>query len=574
MASTVSSGLVRSASKVIKSRPPTEGSSVVSPRRLHRVERAYLRQLLSPAFALLAIAIIEGFSWTPWQIVAPTTLLLTAVVASTFVGGLVDGLISAGITVWYYSYLLSSPGTIFPYTHETLRRVLVYACSAPAIALMVGVIKQRAARIAADAARRERDSSDAVYASLTWSREAEKTGREAERRYRAFFDANVAGIVHAFRDGRVLQCNETLRRMIGFDTVEEIKARDIRDLFQERADFDRIVERLDRGTLSVEEELGFRRRDGDPRRVRLTARRLEEGARLVVEVSVVDITPQWMAQTQAATLETKLAAQEADNAVLGREVDALAHAVAHDLRAPLRRMDDLSEALIVDYGLRLDGEGRARLNRLATTSRNMEKLVRQFIELSRLTGGELKREAVNLSAVAQEVAESLRALRPGDDVTCKITPGLSANGDPSLLRLALTHMIGTAWCATAGRPGSYIEFGTARVGDRQTFVITDGGGGLDRPYAGALPGAVQRLDNGYGPGDGDGPGPGPDGGLGPNGGLGPGATAVTLVMVQRIIQRHGGRVWVEATPEGGAVFFTLGHQSGKSSTSPSIPLAL
>ena len=68
--------------------------------------------------------------------------------------------------------------------------MLVYACSAPAVALMVGVIKQRAARIAADAARRERDSSDAVYASLTWSREAEKTGREAERRYRAFFDAN------------------------------------------------------------------------------------------------------------------------------------------------------------------------------------------------------------------------------------------------------------------------------------------------------------------------------------------------------------------------------------------------
>jgi len=276
----------------------------------------------------------------------------------------------------------------------------------------------------------------------------------------------------------------------------------------------------------------------------------------------VDITPQWLAQTQAATLESKLATQEADNAVLSREVDALAHAVAHDLRAPIRRMDDLSEALIVDYGLRLDGEGRARLNRLATTSRNMEKLVRQFIELSRLTGGELKREAVDLSAVAQDVAESLRARHPGDDVTCKITPGLSANGDPSLLRLALTHMIGTAWCATAGRPGSYIEFGTARVGDRETFVITDGGGGLDRPYAGALPGAVQRLDNGYGPGH------------GPDGGLGPGATAVALVMVQRIIQRHGGRVWVEATPEGGAVFFTLGHQSGKSSTSSSIPLAL
>src|SRR6266478_1463586 len=101
MASTVSSDLVRSASKVIRSRPPTEGSSVVSPRRLHRVERAYLRQLLSPAFALIAIAIIEGFSWTPWQIVAPTTLLLTAVVASTFVGCLHDAAASVVSTRHY-----------------------------------------------------------------------------------------------------------------------------------------------------------------------------------------------------------------------------------------------------------------------------------------------------------------------------------------------------------------------------------------------------------------------------------------------------------------------------------------
>src|SRR5438445_3695936 len=134
-----------------------------------------------------------------------------------------------------------------------------------------------------------------------------------------------------------------------------------------------------------------------------------------------------MAQTQPATLETKLAATDADNAVLGRDADALAHPLAHDLRAPLRRMDDLGEALIVDYGLRLDGEGRARLNRLATTSRNMEKLVRQFIELSRLTGGELKRETVDLSAVAQDVAGGLRAGHPGDDVTRKTARRLPAN---------------------------------------------------------------------------------------------------------------------------------------------------
>ena len=141
-----------------------------------------MRRLLGPAIAVVVVALIEVLSWTPLKFAASAPILILAVVCATFVGGLVDGLIAAGIVVWYYAYDLSSTGMAFPYTHETLRRVFVFACSAPAVSLMVGLLKQRAARIAAEAARKERESADAVYTSLTWTREAERFGREAERR--------------------------------------------------------------------------------------------------------------------------------------------------------------------------------------------------------------------------------------------------------------------------------------------------------------------------------------------------------------------------------------------------------
>ncbi len=344
----------------------------MSPRRRHRVHRQYLRQLLSPAFALAAVALLEVLSWTPWSFAVPTTILLTAVVASTFVGGLVDGLISAGITAWYYSYLLSSPGMVFPYSHEALRRVLVFACSAPAVALMVGVIKQRAARVAAEAKRKERESSDAVFASLTWTRDAQKTGREAERRYRALFDASVMGILRGFRDGRPVECNEAFVRLLGYGDRADVMARNTRDFFAASADFERVLERLDSGGLSIEEELGFRRKDGEIRRMRLSARRLEEGAGLVIELGVVDVTPQHQAEARAAALEARMVAHEGEVAALRLEADALAQAMAHDLRAPVRRIDDLSQSLLVDYGLALDGDGRARLNRLEATNRGVD----------------------------------------------------------------------------------------------------------------------------------------------------------------------------------------------------------
>jgi PAS domain-containing protein len=176
------------------------------------------------------------------------------------VGGIVDGLIAAGIAVWYYAYELSSPAMTFPYTHEALRRVLVFACSAPAVALMVGLLKQRAARATAEAARKERESADAVYTSLTWTREADRSGREAERRFRGFFDTSVVGVMHTLREGRVVECNQTLVDVLGCDSRDELMTMDAGRLFEDPAEYNALLTEVGRGSARAERDVALWRR--------------------------------------------------------------------------------------------------------------------------------------------------------------------------------------------------------------------------------------------------------------------------------------------------------------------------
>jgi PAS domain S-box-containing protein len=317
---------------------------------------------------VVVVVLIEILSWTPLKLAAPAPILILAVVCATFVGGLVDGLIAAGITVWYYAYNLSSTGTTFPYTHETLRRVLVFGCSAPAVALMVGLLKQRAARSTAEAARKERESADAVYTSLTWTREAERFGREAERRFRAFFDPSVVGVMHTLRDRRLVECNQTLVELLGCDTRQELMTMEADRLFEDPTDYAGLMAEVDRGSARAERDIALWRRSGKPLWVRVFVRRLDDPARTVFEWSVVDITRQRQAEARAAALQAELDRRQGNQGALLQEIEGFAYAVAYDLRSPLRRMDELSQTLLASYGLKLDAAGRDSLTRLAASS--------------------------------------------------------------------------------------------------------------------------------------------------------------------------------------------------------------
>ena len=516
------------------------GSNPANPPLKERRRRAFARRLLGPAIALAVVVLIEVLSWTPLKFTASAPILILSVVCATYLTGLVDGLIAAGIVVWYYAYDLSATGTVFPYTHETFRRVLVFACSAPAVALMVGLLKQRAARITAEAARKERESADAVYASLTWTREADRAGREAERRFRAFFDTSVVGVMHTVPEGRVVECNQTLVGLLGCDSREELLAMDADRLFEDPTEYRGLLVEITRSAGSAERDLAMWRRNGKPTWMRVCVKRLDDAARTVFEWSVVDITPQRQAEARAAGFRAELERRQGDGAALLQEIEGFAYAVAFDLRGPLRRIDELSQALLTGYGLKLDAAGRDSLTRLAASNAAVERLVQSLLELARASGGEMRRNAVDLSALAQTIVQALRARDPQRQVDVVITQGLTTVGDPTLLRQALTHLIGNAWAFTSGRPSARIELGEAKADGRPAYVVRDDGAGFDRAYTGPLPGAIQRLRSAD-----EWPGAG-----------------LALAMVQRIVQRHGGRIWTEGSPEGATFYFTLGEPPG------------
>jgi signal transduction histidine kinase len=215
-----------------------------------------------------------------------------------------------------------------------------------------------------------------------------------------------------------------------------------------------------------------------------------------------------------------------------RELEAFSYSVSHDLRAPLRAIHGFSQAVLEDAGPRLDEQGRDHLRRVRAAADRMGLLIDDLLELSRVSRTEMRVEPVDLSQLAHRVAAELRQGHAGRVVEVRIDEGLSAAGDPRLLRLALQNLLDNAWKFTARRPRGTIEVG-ARNGDERVFFVRDNGAGFDMSYADKLFGVFQRLHTPT-----EFPG-----------------TGVGLAIVQRIVHRHGGRVWAEAVPDRGATFF-------------------
>ena len=219
-----------------------------------------------------------------------------------------------------------------------------------------------------------------------------------------------------------------------------------------------------------------------------------------------------------------------------KELEAFSYSVSHDLRAPLRGLDGFSQALLEDYGDKLDLNGKHLLQRIREASRRMDRLIEDLLNLSRLSRTELNREPVDLSGLARDVADELHRLEPQRRVEMHIADDLKAEGDPRLLRVALENLLGNAWKYTAKRPQAMIEFGRNEANGNSSFFVRDDGVGFDMQYVGKLFAPFQRLH-----GMNEFPG-----------------TGVGLATVQRIIHRHGGRVWVQAEVNKGATFyFTL-----------------
>jgi PAS domain S-box-containing protein len=224
-------------------------------------------------------------------------------------------------------------------------------------------------------------------------------------------------------------------------------------------------------------------------------------------------------------------------AAANRELEAFSYSVSHDLRAPLRGIDGFSRALEEDYGERVDDEGRRYLGRIRGATRRMGQIIDDLLLLSRVARSDLRRERVDLGAVALEVYGALRAADPARDVRLAVGQGLVAEVDGRLVRLLLENLIGNAWKYTGRLPRAHVEFAARAENGETVYYIRDDGAGFDMNYADKLFGAFQRLHSAT-----EFPGSG-----------------IGLATVARIVHRHGGRVWAEGQSGRGATFFfTLG----------------
>jgi light-regulated signal transduction histidine kinase (bacteriophytochrome) len=230
--------------------------------------------------------------------------------------------------------------------------------------------------------------------------------------------------------------------------------------------------------------------------------------------------------TTADELEQRLAATE-------RELDALSFGVSHDLRAPLRHVNGFSRALLEDCVDELDATGQDYLHRIVAAAERMAAMLDGLLELARLGRAELRREPVDIGELAAEAADELAASARERSVRVNIAVPLVAIGDPRLLRVLVGHLIGNAWKFTAYEPAAQIAVGAA---DGEGFFVADNGVGFDMSQAERLFVPFQRLH----PAD-----------------QFPG-TGIGLAAVQRIVHRHGGRIWADAAAGEGATFtFTL-----------------
>lgn len=222
-----------------------------------------------------------------------------------------------------------------------------------------------------------------------------------------------------------------------------------------------------------------------------------------------------------------------------RELESFAFSLAHDLRAPLRHMDSFSRILLEDLSCRIDPQGVKILERISSASQRMALMIDALMGLAHTVGHELECTEVDLSAEAAAIAVEFRQLEPCRPVTTRIEEGIRGEGDPQLLRVVLQNLLGNAWKFTVGREDAVIHLGFSATELGEAVFVRDNGVGFDMRSAERLFKPFERLHRGYG------------------------GTGIGLASVQRIVTRHGGQVWAEGTPRGGATFyFTLPRLQG------------
>ncbi|MGC2450148.1 MAG: PAS domain S-box protein [Candidatus Sulfotelmatobacter sp.] len=362
-----------------------------------------------------------------------------------------------------------------------------------------------------------------------------KRVEETARKLAAIVESSDDAIIGKDLNGIIVSWNRGAERMFGY-TADEAVGRDISLIYppEHVNDEIEILDRLRQGDRVEHTETVRVAKSGKRLDVLVTISPIKDRSGKVIGASKIarDITARKFAEQQVQKLNSELSDRIAALAASNKELEAFSYSVSHDLRAPLRSIDGFSLALLEDAQDKLGPADKEHLQRVRAATTRMGQLIDDLLGLARTARQELIRERVDVSRLVEEVVSQLQMAEPGHQPTVIVAPDVTVEGDRQLLRVMLENLLGNAWKFTSKQADARIEFGM-RQEYPQIFFVRDNGAGFDMTYADKLFGAFQRLH---------------DGSEFPGSGVG-------LASVQRIVNRHGGRIWAESTVGKGATFY-------------------
>jgi len=390
---------------------------------------------------------------------------------------------------------------------------------------------------------------------ITERSQAEEKLRQSEEKFRSIIDATP--IPYALNDDRqnISYLNPEFIRTFGYDlddipTLTEWWPKAYPDTeyrqWVAKTWQARLKQAEERGTPFEPVELNIQCKDGASRTALCSAAFLGESLHSTTHLIILyDITERKRAEQELEQhrhhLQAMVAERTAALELANKELESFSYSVSHDLRAPLRSIDGFSHSLLEDYAEQLDDTGKDHLQRVRSNAQRMGRLIDAMLLLSRVMRHKIKRQDVDLSALAQSAIRKLQDYEPHRKVEVDIVPGLHGWGDAHLIEIVLDNLLGNAWKYTGKTDKGRIEFGSTNKNGEMIYHVRDNGVGFDMDYADKLFESFQRLhraDEFEG-------------------------TGIGLATVARIIRRHNGQVWAESEVGQGATFyFTLGEKTG------------